>query len=146
MSEHTIRAQTEHPEEAILAFSKGLGEDVDTMSRLFLPLKQEHAHMHDFWRGEQYDRFSAFLDATVADAVKQLKLLHAMEGDLARKAKLLREAQRYSVNLYEQELQARQRQGALEALPWGVLAVADGYYHPQLGVVTEKGEMEVEIY
>ena len=30
----------------------------------------------------------------VADAVKQLKLLHAMEGDLARKAKLLREAQR----------------------------------------------------
>lgn len=94
MSEHTIRAQTENPEEAILAFSKELGEYVDTMSRLFLQLKQEHANMHDFWRGEQYDRFSAFLDATVADAVKQLKLLHAMEGDLARKAKLLREAQR----------------------------------------------------
>ena len=94
MSEHTIRAQTEHPEEAILAFSKELGEYVDTMSRLFLQLKQEHANMHDFWRGEQYDRFSAFLEATVAEAVKQLKLLHAMEGDLARKAKLLREAQR----------------------------------------------------
>ena len=92
MSEHTIRAQTEHPEEAILAFSKELGEYVDTMSRLFLQLKQEHANMHDFWRGEQYDRFSAFLDATGADAVKQLKLLHAMEGDLARKAKLLRDA------------------------------------------------------
>ncbi len=50
--------------------------------------------MHDFWRGEQYERFSAFLDASVADAVKQLKLLHAMEADLARKAKLLQEAQR----------------------------------------------------
>ena len=31
MSEHTIRAQTEHPEEAILAFSKELGEYVDSM-------------------------------------------------------------------------------------------------------------------
>lgn len=66
--------------------------------------------------------------------------------ELTEAQRLLREAQRYSVNLYEQELQALQRQGALEALPWGVQAVADGYYHPQLGVVAEKGEMEVEIY
>ena len=41
MSEHTIRAQTEHPEEAILAFSKELGEYVDTMSRLFLNVREK---------------------------------------------------------------------------------------------------------
>ncbi len=92
MSNQTIRAQYDKPEDAILAFSKELAQYVDAMSRMFLQLKTENAEMHDFWRGEQYEKFSRFLETSVGDAAKQLKVLHALQSDLSKKALLLREA------------------------------------------------------
>lgn len=92
MSGQTIRAQSDRPEDAILAFAKELEQYIDAMSRMFLQLKRENTGMREFWRGEQYDKFSAFVDASVADAVKQLALLNALHGDLTKKALLLREA------------------------------------------------------
>lgn len=92
MSSQTIRAQSDRPEDAILAFARELEQYIDAMSRTFLQLKSEQANMHDFWRGEQYEKFSAFVDLSVADAVKQLKVLNALHADLTKKAMLLREA------------------------------------------------------
>lgn len=94
MNNQTIRAQDVRPEDAILAFAKELELYIDAMSRIFLRLKTENAAMHDFWRGEQYERFSAFVEASVADAVKQLRILNSLHGDLSRKAMLLREARK----------------------------------------------------
>jgi len=46
------------------------------------------------WRGDQYERFSKFVELSVTDAVKQLKILNSLQSDLERKAMLMQEARK----------------------------------------------------
>jgi uncharacterized protein YukE len=94
MNNQTIRSQFEHPEDAITAFSKELEQYINNMSKLFLQLKKKNMEMHDFWRGDQYERFSKFVELSVTDAVKQLKILNSLQSDLERKAMLMQEARK----------------------------------------------------
>lgn len=66
---------------------------------------------------------------------------------LYRKRELLREAQRYSVNLFSHELDKLHRAGALKSMDEsGILLLRDGFYHEELGVVPEAtGTMPVLI-
>ncbi len=57
---------------------------------------------------------------------------------LSRKKELLREAQRYSVNLFRHELAELERAGALKSMDEsGILLLREGFYHEELGVVPE---------
>ena len=76
------------------------------------------------------------------DGILIAEQLETVCGDPEMRMRLLRQAQAYSVSLYEHEIALLLKQHALRELPDGILVLEKGYYEDQLGFTAQRKPLE----
>ena len=89
---NTIQSSVSNPVEVINQFVKTLDGFIKESIVNINKMKSKHQQMANFWKGKQYDDFSAVLANSIKDAAKELAELQKLREQLIKKAELLKQA------------------------------------------------------
>ncbi|MEL7610281.1 MAG: CRISPR-associated helicase Cas3' [Bacillota bacterium] len=103
-----------------------LAQAFGTAGRLFEAIENTATLLVSFGEGEQL-----------------IEALRCGELRMAERKKILRRAQQYSVNIYEDAKKQLEKEGAIEVLPDGILVLNKRFYHDEYGVTTQGEKMEL---
>lgn len=92
---NTIQSSVKDPTLVINQFIKQLDIFIKESILNINKMKTKHQQMSNYWKGEQYNRFTAILSQSIKDAAKELTELQKLREQLAKKAQILAQSVRH---------------------------------------------------
>ena len=92
MGKNVVASGSSRPDVELEAFIKNLNVFIAQSSANLQKMRAKHKQMSAFWKGDQYDKFTAILEATIKDAAKELLAMQNLKEDLSKKLMEMRRA------------------------------------------------------
>lgn len=89
---NVIQSTDKNPVVVLNQFIKELDVFIQQSVANIKKMKTKHQQMANFWKGEQYSRFTAALNESIKDAAKELNELQELKKQLMKSAAMLKDS------------------------------------------------------